>query len=161
MSDPIRLFIFGLGYSATALARAMQGRAASVAGTVRSEQKAAGLAGEGINAMAFDGASPSRAVVKALQGATHILASIPPGEEGDPILAHHRADLVGAADLAWIGYLSTVGVYGRYGGAWVTERTTPHPVRGRSTMRLSAERAWQGLGTERGLPVGIFRLAGI
>ena len=79
----------------------------------------------------------------------------------DPVLAHHRADIVAAADLAWIGYLSTVGVYGRYGGAWVTERTTPHPVRGRSTMRLAAERAWQGLGTERGLPVAIFRLAGI
>ena len=59
MSDPIRLFIFGLGYTATAIARAMQGRAASVAGTVRSEAKAAELAGEGLNAMAFDGASPS------------------------------------------------------------------------------------------------------
>jgi nucleoside-diphosphate-sugar epimerase len=161
MSDPIRLFIFGLGYTASAFARAMQGHAASVAGTVRSEAKAAALAGEGINAMAFDGISPSTAVVRALQGATHILVSIPPGEDGEPVLAHHRADIVAATDLAWIGYLSTVGVYGRYGGAWVSERTTPHPVHGRSTRRLAAERAWQGLGMERGVPVGVFRLAGI
>jgi len=78
MKDPIRLFAFGLGYTATAIARAMQDRAASVGGTVRAEAKAAALAGGGVNAMAFDGMSPSAAVVKGLQGATHILVSIPP-----------------------------------------------------------------------------------
>ena len=83
MSDPIRLFIFGLGYTGTAVARAMRGRAVSVAGTVQSERKAAELASEGIDAMAFDGASPSSAAVKALQGATHVLVSIPPDAEGE------------------------------------------------------------------------------
>jgi len=161
MTDPIRLFVFGLGYSATALARAMKGRAAAIGGTVRSHEKAATLAAEGFGAIVFTGDSPSIAVAKALEGATHILASIPPGESGDPVLAHHRADIIAAPALAWIGYLSTVGVYGRYGGAWVSERTTPHPASGRSSLRLAAERDWQATAVERGVPAAIFRLAGI
>jgi nucleoside-diphosphate-sugar epimerase len=161
MTDPIRLFVFGLGYSATALARAMRGRAAAIAGTVRSHEKAAALAADGVGATVFTGDSPSPAVAKALEGATHILASIPPGETGDPVLVHHRADIVAAPGLTWIGYLSTVGVYGRYGGAWVSERTTPHPASGRSTLRLAAERDWQAVAAERRVPVAIFRLAGI
>lgn len=161
MTDPIRLFVFGLGYSATALARAMRGRAAAIAGTVRSHEKAAALAADGLGATVFTGDSPGPAVAKALEGATHILASIPPGDTGDPVLVHHRADIVAAPALTWIGYLSTVGVYGRYGGAWVSERTTPHPASGRSTLRLAAERDWQAMATERRVPAAIFRLAGI
>ncbi len=161
MTDPIRLFVFGLGYSATALARAMKGRAAAIAGTVRSHEKAAALAADGFGATVFTGDSPAPAVAKALEGATHILASIPPGEAGDPVLVHHRADIIAAPTLSWIGYLSTVGVYGRYGGAWVSERTTPHPASGRSTLRLAAEREWQAVAAECGIPAAIFRLAGI
>jgi nucleoside-diphosphate-sugar epimerase len=161
MSDPIRLFVLGLGYSGTALARAMKGHAASIAGTVRSTERAATLAAEGIAAIVFTGDSPNGAVTKALDGVTHIVASIPPGETGDPALVHHRADIVAAPALTWIGYLSTVGVYGRYGGAWVSERTTPHPAHGRSTVRLAAERAWQGVAAERGVPTAVFRIAGI
>jgi nucleoside-diphosphate-sugar epimerase len=161
MTDPIRLFVFGLGYSATALARAMKGHAAAIGGTVRSHEKAAALAAEGFGAVVFTGEARSIAVAKALEGATHILASIPPGEAGDPVLVHHRADVIAAPALAWVGYLSTVGVYGRYGGAWVSERTTPHPASGRSTLRLATEREWQALAAERGVPAAIFRLAGI
>jgi nucleoside-diphosphate-sugar epimerase len=161
MDDPIRLFVFGLGYTATALVRVMQDRAVSIAGTVRSETKAAKLAAAGIGAIVFDGASPSPAVARALQSATHVVVSIPPGEGGDPVLAHHAADLRAAPALAWIGYLSSVGVYGKYGGAWVTERTTPHPVPGRSTLRLATERAWQALAAEVALPGAVFRIAGI
>jgi nucleoside-diphosphate-sugar epimerase len=161
MSEPIRLFVFGLGYSAGTLAQAMQGRAASIAGTVRSKAKEARLAAAGFGAMVFDGTAPSPAVTKALQGATHVIASIAPGESGDPALAHHAADIRSAPALAWIGYLSSVGVYGKYGGAWVSERTTPHPVPGRSTHRLAAERAWQTLAAERGVPSAVFRIAGI
>src|ERR1700722_20931217 len=149
MTDPIRLFVFGFGYSATALARAMKGHAAAIGGTVRSHEKAVALAADGFGAMVFTGDSASLAVARALEGATHILASIPPGEAGDPALVHHRADIIAAPSLTWIGYLSTVGVYGGYGGAWVSERTTPHPHSGRSSLRLAAERDWQSVAAER------------
>jgi nucleoside-diphosphate-sugar epimerase len=139
----------------------MKGRAAGIAGTVRTSDKEAALAAQGFGAAVFTGDSPSVAVTKALEGATHIIASIPPGEAGDPVLAHHRADIVAAPALAWIGYLSTVGVYGAYAGAWVGERTTPHPAHGRATLRLAAERAWQSVAAERGVPAAVFRIAGI
>jgi nucleoside-diphosphate-sugar epimerase len=159
--DPVRLFIFGLGYSAGAFARAMKGRAASVGGTVRSEEKAAHLRAEGIAALVFDGGAPGAGVEAALADATHILVSIAPGEVGDPVLMHHVGDILAATNLRWIGYLSTVGVYGNYGGAWVSERTTPHARQGRSLRRLEAEKAWQKLGDERQTPLAIFRIAGI
>src|SRR5262245_55613528 len=110
MSNPIRLFIFGLGYSATALALAMRGHAASLAGTVRTETRESALAAEGIAAVRFDGTVPTEAVRKALQGVTHVIVAIPPGAGGDPVLAHHRADLLAAPTLAWVGYMSSVGV---------------------------------------------------
>src|SRR5579859_5518631 len=133
MTDPIRVFIFGLGYSATALARSLRGHAAAIAGTVRQREREAALAADSLAPVVFTGEAPSIAVTRALEGTTHLLCSIPPGEAGDPALRHHRADIVAAPALTWIGYLSTVGVYGRYGGAWVSERTSPHPAPGRAT----------------------------
>jgi nucleoside-diphosphate-sugar epimerase len=159
--DPVRLFVFGLGYSAGEFARRMKSRAASVAGTVRSEEKADRLRTEGIAASVFDGTGPGTDVGKSLADATHLVVSIAPGEEGDPVLRHHAADILAAPKLRWIGYLSTVGVYGNYGGAWVSERTTPHARPGRSIRRLEAEKAWQRLGDERETPLAIFRIAGI
>ena len=143
MTDPIRVFVFGLGYSATAFARSLRGRVAAIGGTVRQSAKEAALAAEGLAPIVFTGEAPSIAVRKALEGTTHLLCSIPPGEAGDPTLLHHRSDILAAPALSWIGYFSTVGVYGRYGGAWVSERTTPHPAPGRATARLTAERAWR------------------
>jgi hypothetical protein len=186
----IRLFVFGLGYSATAFVRSVTGDAASVAGTVRSPQKAAALRATGIDALAFDGSQPNPAIGAALRLATHVLISVPPkaipGKPGpglepgrvsassseiapdqgienaaDPVLAYYSAELRAAPDLVWIGYLSTVGVYGDYAGAWVREETTPHPRPGRSAERLAAEKAWAALAAGRGVPFGIFRLAGI
>jgi nucleoside-diphosphate-sugar epimerase len=156
----ISLFAFGLGYSATAVARELKDRA-SIGGSVRTTEKASLLNEAGFEATVFDGARPGPAIRTALRHATHVLVSIAPGESGDPVLTHHRADIAAAADLRWIGYLSTVGVYGDYGGAWVSERTTPHPSRGRATARLEAEKAWLAAGQARDVAVAIFRIAGI
>jgi nucleoside-diphosphate-sugar epimerase len=158
--DPMRLFIFGIGYSATALARALAGKAL-IAGTVREPDKAARLKAEGIGALVFDGTKPGEAVAETLAAATHVLVSLPPGETGDPALVHHAADIRAAAGLRALVYLSTVGVYGDYGGAWVGERTTPHPAEGRSTRRLAAERAWGELAEACGVPLACLRIAGI
>ena len=153
----IRLFVFGLGYSAGAFARAMVRQSEWVGGTVRSADKAAG---QGIATFAWDGTAPTDDVAQALADATHLLVSVPPGDS-DPVLAHFDAAIRAAPRLTWIGLLSTVGVYGDWGGAWVSERTTPHPQSERARQRLAAEQAWQRLSAERGLPLAILRLAGI
>ncbi len=161
MSAPIRLFVFGLGYSATAFVATMRDRVASVGGTVREADKASALRDRGIAATAFDGEGPGEGVGAALRATTHLLVSIAPGEAGDRALAHHRADILAASKLQWIGYLSTVGVYGDHDGAWVDEETPPRPRRGRSEERLAAEQAWTALAGGIAVPLGIFRIAGI
>ncbi len=155
-----RLFVFGLGYSAGGFARLVKDRA-GIAGTVRTAERAAALSAEGLTTHIFDGIAPGAGVAGALRDVTHILVSIPPGETGDPVLARHGADIAAAPKLRWIGYLSTVGVYGNYGGAWVTERTTPHPPEGRQSARLQTEKAWTKLAADRGIPAAILRIAGI
>ena len=160
MSGPVRLFIFGLGYSAQAFVDRFKDRAGSVSGTTRSAERTAKLAANGIQPFIFDGQSAGDSVAEAVRDATHLLVSIAPGES-DPVLAHHRETILAAPNLKWTGYLSTVGVYGNYGGAWVSESTTPHPTRGRSTERLAAEKAWAKLAAERNVPLATFRIAGI
>jgi nucleoside-diphosphate-sugar epimerase len=91
---------------------------------------------------------------QALGQATHVLASAAPDAAGDPFLA--AVDMAGAR-AEWVGYLSTTGVYGDHQGGWVDENTplTPSSVRGE--YRVLAEAQWRATG----LPVHIFRLAGI
>jgi nucleoside-diphosphate-sugar epimerase len=128
---------------------------------VRSPDKAAELRAEGIDAHVFDGKRPGDGVAAALAGATHILVTISQGEGGDPVLAVHGDDIMAAPDLGWIGYLSTVGVYGDHKGQWVDEDSPAQPVHERSLRRLEAERAWLAFGAERGARVEVFRLSGI
>jgi nucleoside-diphosphate-sugar epimerase len=100
-------------------------------------------------------------VARRLASASHLLISVPPGKSGDPVLNWHRPDIAGARGLEWIGYLSTVGVYGDHGGNWVDEDALARPVNERSQWRLAAETAWRLLAGEANLPLAIFRLAGI
>ena len=77
------------------------------------------------------------------------------------MLRHHGEDIAALPDLAWIGYLSTVGVYGDHKGQWVDEDSPTRPIHERSLRRLEAERAWLAFGTETGRRVEVFRLSGI
>jgi nucleoside-diphosphate-sugar epimerase len=117
-----RLFIFGLGFSGLEIAKLARSRGWHVGGTCTQPEKAGELRAEGIDALVFDGTSavPS----DALAAASHILCTIAPGATGDPAL-HQCADLLG--DAHWLGYLSTTGVYGDHGGAWVDESTPAVP----------------------------------
>jgi nucleoside-diphosphate-sugar epimerase len=155
------LFCFGLGYTARCLGRRLAAEGWRVSGTARTSEAAKATAAEGFAPFVFDGTGPGTSIREVLQTATHVLVSVPPAEDVDPVLAHHAGDLEAAASIAWIGYLSTVGVYGDHGGAWVDETAPPNPISERSRRRLAAEEAWRAFGARNGTRVQIFRLAGI
>lgn len=157
-----RLFCFGFGYSAAALARALAGESVTVAGTTRDAETAERLHAVGVAAFPFDGREPvgAGALGGALDGATHILASVPPDAAGDPVLRHH-ADVLAALGPRWIGYLSTTGVYGTRDGGWVDEGSALRPTSDRARRRVQAELGWQRFADRASIPVQVFRLAGI
>jgi nucleoside-diphosphate-sugar epimerase len=152
------LFVFGLGYSATAVAMELLEMGWRVSGTVRARGNASAAEAAGIVPIVF---SDKQAVESALSLTTHLLISVPPGEAGDPSLSAYGEVLEASANLRWIGYLSTIGVYGDRQGAWVDEDTPPAPETARGLARIDAESAWTAFASKRGLPLDIFRLSGI
>src|SRR5580692_10267161 len=120
-----RLVVFGLGYCGTALAIAATAAGMSVRGIDRQTDQATTRV--------------------AVSEATHLLSTVPPGEQDDPILSRYATDLTQAPALRWVGYLSTTGVYGDRGGNWVDEATTPTPHSARASRRVAAETAWAHL----------------
>ena len=149
----MRMVVAGLGYSGTAIAAEAAAAGFSVTGTARQPASAHPPAGVGV--VAFAAAGPL------LAEATHLVVTAAPGEEGDPVLAAHRAAIESAPRLGWIGYLSTTGVYGDRGGATVDEATPPAPGQARSRRRLQAEEAWRALAAARGIALDLFRVGGI
>ncbi len=157
-----RFFILGSGYSAKAFAAARGDPAATIAGTTRSPEKFAALRRAGIEPLLFDGGALSAECLAALEQATHLIVSAAPDDAGDPLLSAAGGRLaVLAPRLRWIGYLSTVGVYGDHGGAWVDEASECRPVSRRSVLRVEAERQWLATGAASGVPVAVLRLSGI
>jgi len=164
VKDPMnRLLCFGLGYSAEHFVRTFGTAFDHVVGTVRDAGRVADLSAKDgrLSAMAFDGKNVSRELRDAAAQADAVLVSVPPDENGDPVLRLLAETLASGANLQSIVYLSTVGVYGDCGGAWIDEATQPEPDTARSRERLAAEQAWQEIGERRGIPVAALRLAGI
>lgn len=135
------LFIFGMGYTASHLARRLRAQGWQVRGT--------GRAGH------VDFADVA-SVHAALGDATHVLSSVPPDRTSglDPVLTRY-SDILRAAPARWIGYLSSTGVYGDAGGAWVDEASVVGT--GRRNARTEADLVWQALDTR----VRVLRLPGI
>ncbi len=142
------LFCFGLGYSAQALLRRLQPQGWTISGT-----NCDGAALEGVTIWRFDGTAPIPQA--AMDGVTHLLHSVPPGADGDPVLKHHHA-MLAQRKFDWVGYLSTTGVYGDRDGDWVDEDSPLNPSTERGHRRLAAEKAWLDL-----CDAHLFRLAGI
>ena len=159
MSDQ-KLFVFGLGFSAQALLRLLPADWRIVA-TCREEARRAELAARGIEAFVFDGRHALANPERTFAGATHLLSSVPAEEAGDPVLALHAGDIAKLKNLSWVGYLSTTGVYGDRAGGWVDETSELRPSGERGRRRVVAEAGWLSLWRDHGLPVHIFRLAGI
>jgi nucleoside-diphosphate-sugar epimerase len=156
-----RLFSFGLGYSAEALAARLARKGWSIAGTARDAANIERLKAQGYAVTRFAGEPDNPGLPRLLAGTTHLLLSIPPGPDGDPVLRHCRDQIAALSTLDWIGYLSTVGVYGDHEGALVDETTPPRPNSERTKARVVAESDWLALGEVIGRPVQVFRLAGI
>ncbi len=136
------MLILGLGYTASRLAARLRADGWQVTGVRRAADD---------RALAFDDEAAVRAAVAR---ATHILSSVPPQEEGDPVLIRYGAQIA-AAPALWTGYLSSTGVYGDTGGAWVDEAA---PVgQGRRSARAQADIAWGALRPD----MRRFRLPGI
>lgn len=138
------LVIVGLGYTGRAVAKAALAAGLRVRATSRDPSR---RAMEGVEVVGFGPA--------AFAGASHVLMTAAPGETGDPVLPAMAAAIQGR----WAGYLSTTGVYGDRGGAWVDEDTMPAPASPRTLRRVEAEAQWRALGGR--MAVDIFRVAGI
>ncbi|MEM6637035.1 MAG: SDR family oxidoreductase [Pseudomonadota bacterium] len=153
-----KLLSFGHGYSARALSIRLKAKGWIIRGTTRTAEKTDGVASSGADPIVWPGSN----IADVLADTTDLLISAGPGQSGDPVLATLRDEISAIAPrLRWVGYLSTTGVYGDHGGAWVDETTPVAPSTQRGQLRAGAEAAWQALATDHGLPLHIFRLAGI
>jgi nucleoside-diphosphate-sugar epimerase len=151
----MKVLVFGLGYSALHISQRLRSIGCEVTATVRTRSKAETLAAHGIDGQVFSQERMNARIAEEIRTSEAILVSIPPGEHGDPVLASFSADIFDGPKLRWIGYLSTVGVYGDHAGGWVDENTPALPGQARTRLRLQAEQAWIALGAR------IFRLSGI
>ncbi len=142
------LLIFGAGYTGLAIAD----QAVAVGLNTAITSRASPAVPSGVHLVAFGNAGP------AIRAADFIVSTAAPSHEGDPVLARWNADIT-HGPARWLGYLSTTGVYGDHGGAWVDESTPPNPGADRSRRRVAAELAW--VAAAHGRPLDLMRLAGI
>ncbi len=158
------LVCFGFGYCAEHFVAEFGGKFERIVGTARSAERAAILnayQAPAMRAVVFDGLRMTPELESAIAAADYALISAPPDGNGDPALAACGGALAACRNLRSIVYLSTVGVYGDHGGAWVDEQTPPAPTSERSRWRVAAEEAWQQFGARHGIPIAVLRLAGI
>lgn len=163
MQKKNRLLCFGYGYTADYLGYALQNSDApwTIGGTTRDEDRRRELLSRRIRANFFDENDPVSDPETVFNRITHLLISTPPNDSGDPVFNLHANDLINLPNLKWVGYLSSTGVYGDRAGAAVTEESRTGPISQRGSRRELAERQWLSLYGRYGLPVHIFRLAGI
>ena len=159
------LICFGLGYSAEHYVEEFgREKFDRLVGTVRGAERATALNAHPsgrLKALIFDGSLATPDLRSAIAEADAALVSVPPDDNGDPVLRACGDVLARAQRLRAIVYLSTIGVYGDRGGAWVEEATPPQPGASRSRERLAAEQAWLDFGARHNIAVAILRLAGI
>ncbi|MCB9987897.1 MAG: SDR family oxidoreductase [Rhodospirillales bacterium] len=157
-----KLFCFGYGYTSDYLGFALEHLGNwEVVGTTRDPDKRALLKQQGIKTYLYDYQHPLEDPQYFLKDTTHVLISTPPGDEGDPAFLSHAEDILKIPSIRWIGYLSSISVYGDRQGEWVDETSEIRPSSKRGSRRALAERQWLSLFQQEGLPVHIFRLAGI
>ena len=148
------LLSIGHGYSAQALEGPLLSQGWHIIGTTRSHERAEAMRARGVEPLLWPGTPLP------LARATHLLTSVAPLQD-DPVVTAHGDQIAAARHLDWVGYLSTIGVYGDHQGGWVDEETPANARSDRAIARLRAETAWQRLCDAAGLRLHVFRLAGI
>ena len=144
------LFCFGLGYSGVRLARRAEAAGFRVVGTSRQQH-------EGLSVLSFE---DEEGIRRALAETTHLVSTVPPDKEGDDVVLSRYGDAL--KPIPWLGYCSSLSVYGDHGGACVDEETAPAlPLSLRGERRLRAERAWQKLAEQDKTRLCLLRIAGI
>lgn len=159
MNNKNDLLCLGAGYTAQTMMKLHPAK--KMWGTTRTTEKASAIEAVGATPVIFTGQTPSEELSPILREAENILISISPKLDGGPLLKHHQEDLLANKNLKWIGYLSTVGVYGNHDGEWVDEYAETRPGSDRSLWRKRTEDQWIALNKEHDIPVHIFRLPGI
>ncbi len=175
----MNLVVLGAGFTGARIARAAQ-QLGEVVGTRRSAEGCVELERQGVKPMRFpasgsvptSGPATSATLTPELQATlrrcTHLVVSVPPARTEpfsdtalDAVQALLEDDPGAMPALKWVGYLSTIGVYGDHDGAWVDEDSECRSTQVRSRMRLLAERGWQGFASRQGVPIAVLRLSGI
>lgn len=155
-TQKFHMLFLGFGFSAETLAKRLDPKLWQITGTSRSVDGVKAIEALGYQAVLFDD------LTAIADSVTHIVTSVPPGPQGDPVLHKLSKALQDCAGhVRWVAYLSTTGVYGDHGGAWVDEETALTPNTERGQRRVEAESLWLQLYHQHQLPVHLFRLAGI
>lgn len=167
----MHIFLFGSGYSASYFIKALQAdpelKISAISGTARSDRHFDQMRQAGINPLLFDTAQGfSDELLAHLSRATHIVSSIAPHRSADtgcdPVISLMKKNIrTYAPAVRWLGYLSTLSVYGDYQGQWIDETSALKPQSDHSKARILAEQQWLQVADEAALPCAIFRIAGI
>ena len=157
----MNLFVFGLGYSARHFVERERDRFETIRASVTDVAKAGAIAAQtDIEMRVFGPDADDPRIAADLADTDILLVSAPPDDNGDTVLARYQS-AIAESRIRWIGYLSTIGVYGDQKGAWIDETTPAAPLSERSKLRQTVEEDWLTLGRDTGKSVQIFRLSGI
>ena len=156
-----RAFVFGFGYVGLAFALVLKANGWKVGGTCRSEERRKELLKHGLEAFIFNAANEEDAIRHKIVSSDIILSTVPPLGAGDPVLPSYGKDILETPEGCWLGYLSTTGVYGDWGGGLVDEASELRAKSERGVRRIIAEKCWADLAKKNGPQCHLFRLAGI
>jgi nucleoside-diphosphate-sugar epimerase len=160
MNGHVRYLVAGCGYVGRRLARALLPRG-PVMGLSRSEESAAEIETQGVDALCWDLDVVDAPVPRDFGTPAVIFYLVPPPVIGktDPRLKHFLSKL--PAPPSRLIYLSTTGVYGDTLGELVNEDAPLNPGSERATRRVDAERSLRQWCEHTGVAWTILRVPGI
>ena len=158
----INIFCFGFGQVAKNFINKIKSENYNISLSTTSTSKTCQKSIYGLNYenYFFKDESYDNKIVEKLKKAEHILISIPPTKEFDPVIKNF-SKVFESSKPKWITYLSATSVYGDHKGEWVNEESITKPTSSNGLARLDTEKSWLSLKINNNLPIQIFRLSGI
>jgi nucleoside-diphosphate-sugar epimerase len=155
------MLIVGCGATGRLLAQDLRARGEPVTGLVRTSESAVELARLGIPAVQVDLDASELPPLATAGARLFYFAPPPPHGATDTRMQRFLAACERDGQPARIVALSTTGVYGDCGGAWVDETRPPNPAVDRARRRWDAEQQLQAWRSHTGGELVILRVAGI